>query len=596
MKGIKSMPRTKLKKMIAPPPTPGWAVYLRTSSDDNQKPELSRARQRIIIEGNVLNHSDMPVIDEYIDVLTGKTPNRTGYQRLLADARVGKFSHVIVERADRFGRNDTEALRAIDELHSPDLDPIDPDDRIIVALSFTLARRESALLGIRARGGQQAKRKGGGHISLAPDGYRNIKARTDTQKRSELGRWNTWMEQDPERAKVIRQAFDMLLEDNLTFREIAEALHADGHRHRSGRPFIEVTLTGLRKANVSSLCNIFHNWTYAGWVVSLKNGIVPKTVRGNWTPIVTTEEFELVQSILARRNLNRQIRRKQFYLLTGLLFYRQADGELRRMTGSTSNASRRNGGTPYYRIVDTREISFLCNHVDKAVEAAIASIQVDSALIPTIRANYTEKIQTYLGHGSSDRRVQMCLLLKQIDDEEARAARLFASGKISDEVWDSLWTEWQDRRHTIQRSLEATLHNQIIHVENLEVALEIIGKIGTLYNGLEDNDKKELLHHVVEKVIVEMDGKVSLELRSPFLFLKTLVEDIQNGNFRIASAVKRGRKAKKNGEDLDPTVPAEQCSNHVQKVWGTWIRTKINGSKVRCPAIGRFPNLTNIVA
>ena len=98
-------------------PQPGWAIYLRTSSEDHQKPELSRARQRAIIEGNVLEHSDLPVINEYVDVLTGKTPNRVGYQQLLADARARKFSHVIVERADRFGRNDTEALRAIDELN-----------------------------------------------------------------------------------------------------------------------------------------------------------------------------------------------------------------------------------------------------------------------------------------------------------------------------------------------------------------------------------------------------------------------------------------------------------------------------------------------
>ncbi|GIK28167.1 MAG: recombinase family protein [Chloroflexi bacterium] len=160
------------------PPQPGWAVYLRTSSDENQKPELSRARQRFAIEENVLKRSDMPVIDEYVDVLTGKTPNREGYQRLLADARVGRFSHVIVERADRFGRNDTEALRAIDELHefgvavrfanSPDLDPMDPDDRVIVALSFTLARRESTLLGIRVKGGLQAKRQSGGFCGLHP--------------------------------------------------------------------------------------------------------------------------------------------------------------------------------------------------------------------------------------------------------------------------------------------------------------------------------------------------------------------------------------------------------------------------------------------
>ena len=70
---------------------------------------------------------------------------------MLEDARSGMFSHVAVERADHFSRNDTEALRAINELddlgiavriaNHPELNPTDPDDRIIVALSFTLAWR-----------------------------------------------------------------------------------------------------------------------------------------------------------------------------------------------------------------------------------------------------------------------------------------------------------------------------------------------------------------------------------------------------------------------------------------------------------------------
>ena len=94
------MPRhhTKSKSPVAP--QPGWAIYLRTSSDENQKPELSRARQRFVIEKNVLERSEIAVFDEYVDVLSGKTPERAAYQRLLGDARLGKFSHVVVERAD----------------------------------------------------------------------------------------------------------------------------------------------------------------------------------------------------------------------------------------------------------------------------------------------------------------------------------------------------------------------------------------------------------------------------------------------------------------------------------------------------------------
>jgi DNA invertase Pin-like site-specific DNA recombinase len=79
--------QSRKPKPIAP--QAGWAVYLRTSSDENQKPELSRARQRFAIEKNVLDRSDLPLIEEYVDVLTGKSPDRKGYQRLLQDARAG---------------------------------------------------------------------------------------------------------------------------------------------------------------------------------------------------------------------------------------------------------------------------------------------------------------------------------------------------------------------------------------------------------------------------------------------------------------------------------------------------------------------------
>ncbi|MBK8030048.1 MAG: recombinase family protein [Chloroflexi bacterium] len=108
------MPRRKAKRL---PPKPGWAVYLRTSDEEAQNPALSQKRQRFAINTGLVDRSMLPLIEEYVDNLTGRSPDRLDYQRMLDDARSGKFSHVAVERADRFGRNDAEALRAIDELH-----------------------------------------------------------------------------------------------------------------------------------------------------------------------------------------------------------------------------------------------------------------------------------------------------------------------------------------------------------------------------------------------------------------------------------------------------------------------------------------------
>lgn len=304
------MAANRRKRHTPVPPQPGWAIYLRTSSDENQKPELSRERQRTMIQMSFLDLSDLPIYREYIDVLTGKDPRRKAYQQMLADARAGKFSHVVVERADRFGRDDTEALRAIDELHelgiavrfanSPDLDPMDPDDRVLVTLTFALARRESALMGIRVKGGLKAKRESGGYAGRAPDGYLNMRGQTDFDKRSDMGRISHWIEPDPNRAHIWREAWTLLLTETLSVETIAETLYAKGYCDRNGKPFIAVSKTGKRRPITEKLLRAFQDWTYAGWVVSECDGIAPKTIRGNWEPLVSTEDFEAGLAILER--------------------------------------------------------------------------------------------------------------------------------------------------------------------------------------------------------------------------------------------------------------------------------------------------------
>lgn len=563
------MPYEKRKKSTPNPPQPGWAVYLRTSSDENQKPEMSRARQKFTIEKNVLERSSMPVFDEYIDVLTGKTPNRAGYQRLLADARLGKFSHVIVERADRFGRNDTEALRAIDELHEfgvsvrfanqPDLDPQDPDDRVIVALSFTLARRESTLLGIRVKGGLQAKRESGGFPNYAPDGYINVEGKVTGEAKKLTGRHETWIEQDPERAPIIRYAFDLLLQDKLTLEGIAEELHARGYRYKSGRPFVELTTTGQRKVNTNTLSSIFHNWAYAGWLTSKAGNLPPKSVRGNWQPIVTTEEFERGLAILEKRHQHRVVRRKHDYLLKGFIYYDYQDERgLVKLTGSTSNASRSGGGTPYY-CVPRSSINFQCCDIDDQIAHQLLCIQVDPDHIAAIRAHYTQDLAEVLGHLRPDERQRLEAALKAIDEEEARSLRLYAAGKITEAIWDSVWREWQDRRNTIRASLEALQHQSETHITNLDTALAIIAQVGIVYNALTRSDQKELLHQMVERVVVNPAGKVKLDLRAPFAYLNDISDQVRGGKVRGTS---RSRQTK-TGSAMAAGLRETQCSDWV---------------------------------
>lgn len=250
---------------------------------------------------------------------------------------------------------------------------------------------------------------------------------------------------------------------------------------------------------------------------------------------------------------------------------RKQNGNLRRMSGSTSNSGRRGGGTSYYRIEVADEVSFMCSVIDAAVEREICLIQVEPTLIPFMRAGYTKALQESMEHTNPDRRTQLDRALKQVNDEEMRSLRLYAAGKISDEVWEGFWAEWEDRRQGLRRALEFAEQEHWVHVNNLDLALEIIARIGTLYNQLERSNQKELLRQIVERVIVNDDGQVSLELRPPFGYLNTLVEGIRCEKSRIETTVKRGRNATKNDEENFPTVFAEQSSRVVQLVSTGWM-------------------------
>lgn len=538
------------------PPKPGWAMYLRTSSQEAQNPENSQRRQRHAIHRALLEHSDLPLIAEYVDTMSGRTSNRDGYQRLLEDARAGHFSHVAVENAERFGRNDTEALMTIDELHSlgvairfadyPDLDPFDPDDRIMVSLSFTLARRESMKLGQRVTGGLHTKLRNGGFVGLAPDGYVNVEQRVDQPSKSNNGRYTRWIEPDPEQFKVWRLAWDLLLTDRYTLEQICEELHQRGYKYRSGRPFVTIK-DGRRMPAVNTLSKRFRNWFYAGWVVSPKAGIPPKTVRGNWKPVVTTEELERGLEILAKRGQRTIRQRRHEYLLSSLIFLEYPeDKRLIRLTCSTSNPGRSGGGTSHYRVART-DIHLLCSEIDQQVADYLLQIQVDPEFIPLIRECYTTEIAEKLGHNRLNERARIEAALKATDEEEARAARLFAAGKITEAVWDSLWAEWQDRRRTLRHSLESADRQTEYHIAHLDDALHIISKIGVLFKRLDASSQKDLLREIVERVVVDPGGKVlRVELLPPFSYLHGLSDRIRNadggddGDGKTKASVKAG--------------------------------------------------------
>lgn len=175
-----------------------------------------------------------------------------------------------------------------------------------------------------------------------------------------------------------------------------------------------------------------------------------------------------------------------------------------------------------------------------------------------------------MGHLRPDEREQLQAALKAVDEEETRMVRLYATGKITESVWDSLWHEWQDRRAKIRLTLESLEHQHKIHIANLDTALKIIAKVGVVYNSLERSDQKELLRHMVERVVIDLVGKIRLELRAPFAYLRDISRQVRD---RTSSS--EGHNKAKTG-NISTGSSSERCSDSFLLCWGNRIRTRIN--------------------
>lgn len=517
----------------------GWAAYLRTSDENVQAPERSQAYQMRLISERLIEPSGLPVIETYADTLSGKTTQRANLQRMLADARRGKFSHLGIAFTDRFGRNDVEGLGLFDELIKlgikiriamyPSLEPEKSDARMMLGVMMGMARFESARTSERCREGMFETLHRGDWAWKAPDGYLNAeirKSHIDPGERGKHARHKHTIATNPERFQIWREAFEMLLTDRYTLAEIAEALHAKGYRLPRGGPFVKVHSNGVRKPVVKMLSEIFHNWFYAGWVVTDSSWacIPPKTVRGNWEPMVSTEDFERGLRILAERNVHKRHKPKHLYLLQGLVYLQKADGTLVKLLCQTPNAGRQNGGVPYYYTLITNDF-FLCHAIDDQVAAFMHDIQVEARFLPAIRAAYATELQQQLGPTTQDEKERLQKLLRTADEEELRAARLYASGKLSEAVWDTMVVEWREQRLQLTASLENLMQSQESYLASLDEALALISKTGVLFDKLAPAGQRELLQHLVKKILISPEGQiVKLELHSPFAYLHTLAQ------------------------------------------------------------------------
>jgi DNA invertase Pin-like site-specific DNA recombinase len=509
---------------------PGWALYLRVSDEDRQSPERSFAMQRDEIRRTLLRDSELPIVAEYEDRLTGTNYDRDQFQQMLAEAEAGRFTHLALYRVDRFGRDTAEGLTVAKRLRgwgvhvvpasNPSLDITTPDGWMLFTILLGLGEHEVGVLRLRVRGGMRAKAESGIWCFRAPDGYKNV------SREINAGKTESWVEIDPERAPIVRRAWDLLLTGEYSYRQICQILHDEGHVRAGGRPWIWQSGDQQKYAS-TTLSRIFHNPLYAGWIVVDEMDIVYGEVRSQAGALVSEEEYALAQEILKNRN-RRKLHTKHRYLLQALAVL-HIDGHAIPMQCATIRKSE--GDYPYYVVpkdqmgtAGDKGVYLPTTDVDASLVELLDAIAVDPLHLPALRDQYRRDVREAVESSLDTRIHTLRRRIADLHEQEKQYARLFARGSLSLDAFEELGAETRADLARAQGQLSRIEKGSATRIRDLDQAAHLITQMPDAWPYLEYRERRKLLRLLFREVHVGPDGEVlpSSVLCAPFAYLSSV--------------------------------------------------------------------------
>lgn len=148
------------------------AIYGRVSTaEQNAESQMYDVRQLAAQRG-------YEVVEEYVDVgYSGARARRPALDRLMADARHGRFAAVLVWASDRMARSVRHFVEVLSELdhlgvayisYREQIDTAGPLGRAIMIIVAAIAELERSLIVERVRAGMRRARLEGRHIGRRP--------------------------------------------------------------------------------------------------------------------------------------------------------------------------------------------------------------------------------------------------------------------------------------------------------------------------------------------------------------------------------------------------------------------------------------------
>ena len=499
------------------------AIYARVS-DQSQDAEDKTSITEQTSEMEVhCERRGLTVVARYQEVGQGWSKKRPEFQRMLADARRGRFDTIVCWKSDRLSRGmyPAAALMEVVEAHQIELEAVmDAIDMKTFGLMAAIGKIELDNFRERASMGKRGTAKQGRiPVSNVPYGYR---VRDDG--RPEI------VEAE---AEVVRRIYRMCVKDGLGARVIGQRLMADG----------VPAANNAKRWWDGQVYRVLSNETYKGtwWYgkaryISTEDGIrVHEKDKETWIPvpfpeIVDEHTWDLAQSIMKKRRTRSGRNTKIFYLLQHMVRCTGC-GMLMGCMATRKRTVKRNGKvykyeleTPrrYYKCYGVQHFRTGCReHTMIRAERLEGLVwgQVKKVMEnPDLIVAGIESLDSQEGEGLEKQIAGTERELQKVQFEEDRAIRLYVSEKITEEQLDRQRKFITERLETLRARLADYRAKETASIEKRALGEHVVEWANRVGDGLDDlpqEKRRDVLRLLLDEVTIDGENNVNLTLAVP---------------------------------------------------------------------------------
>ncbi len=494
-------------------------IYLRVSTEEQARVGGTAEGYSIPYQRDACRQKarqlGLTVADEYIDAgHSAKSANRPELQRMLRELRDRQIGYVIVHKIDRLARNTRDdhqinaAITAAGARLVSVVDLIDdsPQGRFNYVIQAGLAQLYSDNLAVEVMKGLTKKVQTGGTPYRAPIGYLN-------KRRFEGMADIRWVELDPERAPLVRWAFEEYATGDWSIVALREALIDKGLRTRATAKQTSkvISINGLHK--------LLTNPYYAG-VVPFQGAYH----EGSHEPLIDLTTWMRVQNVLKAHNFAGDKDFKHAHYLKGSIWCGNCGSRLI----FSRNRGKMGKQYDYFACIGRHRKRNNCTRSVLTVDSVVAGVEdfyrrfeVPPEQVSEIRAAVGEEFARVQAVAETDI-ARSRRRLGQVKDQRQKLLDAHYQGAIPADMLKTEMQRLTAELASAETELTAVSANLTDLQDQLGRALTAAGHCAEAYEQAPPAVRRQLNQGFFEKLYIAEDGTVQdADLNQPFAALLT---------------------------------------------------------------------------